>query len=454
MIGGFAPPEVITGRLMSGAGAGPMLSAAAGLASAAAGYEAAIDRYTAHLGVLESNMQGATGAAIAASLVKRIVFLRARQAQLVSHSGLIADQAAAFATAYAAMVQMGEIVQNRVTHDTAVATNFLGMTTPIINAMETQYGEMGVQNFTVQNSYFAATLANTTFKPFAPGPPMVTGGFSVPQLHAQAVGAAAGAADTVRLAAGTAQSTVSLVSMRTGQAAGITASGAARGASIPKQAQAQEAVARLRDNQRRSAEQLTSRFGEQLFTQGSAQAAQVAGQLGQLGQAPQQGFSQVASQGQQVFSQMASLMSGIKPDHQLGSPGFFDTQPDSPNLDRLAGSTPAASAMGAAVRVGSLSGLSGAATGFRFPPSWSAPISATPTGAAPPGGAPVRPTSGPMMMPRHARRERPTTTRRATELTPVWGQASAAPQYTVGDVARAQRDDTALSAAAPQGGDA
>ena len=45
----YGPPEVITGRLMSGAGAGPMLAASAQYTAAAAAYEASADRLMAQM---------------------------------------------------------------------------------------------------------------------------------------------------------------------------------------------------------------------------------------------------------------------------------------------------------------------------------------------------------------------------------------------------------------------
>ena len=45
----YGPPEVITGRLMSGAGAAPMLAASAQYTAAAAAYEASADRLMAML---------------------------------------------------------------------------------------------------------------------------------------------------------------------------------------------------------------------------------------------------------------------------------------------------------------------------------------------------------------------------------------------------------------------
>jgi hypothetical protein len=73
--------------------------------------------------------------------------------------------------------------------------------------------------------------------------------------------------------------------------------------------------------------------------------------------------------GRQFRSQLSSLMNQVAPEHRLDSVGFFDTQPTSPTLERLAGNsgTPGHTA---ALRVAGMAGLSGASTGFRFPKEW------------------------------------------------------------------------------------
>lgn len=79
---------------------------------------------------------------------------------------------------------------------------------------------------------------------------------------------------------------------------------------------------------------------------------------------------QPTEQGCREFrSQLSSLMNHVAREHRLDSVGFFDTQPTSPTLDRLAGGD-GAPGYTAALRVAGMAGLSGAATGFRFPKRW------------------------------------------------------------------------------------
>ncbi|SLH41124.1 PPE protein [Mycobacteroides abscessus subsp. massiliense] len=427
-----------------------MAAAGAGYVGAAAGYEASIDRYMAHMTSLQGSLQGITGMSVTATLLKRIAFLRARQMQLIAHSQMIEAQALAFTTAYTTKVEMVDIIQNHITHAVAVATNFLGMTQPIINEKEAEYVEMGIQNILVQTTYLAATMANTTFKPFLPGGQMVSGNFTIPPLLLQAVGAAEAAADKVRLAASTAASMVSAMTMKGTQAGAAATQAANRAGAIPKQADAQAAIARLRANQMQSQEQaagqqMTQQMGQQLIQQIPQQAAQIAQQAGQV---PQQAVQQVTQQGQQVFSQMSQLMQGIKPEHQLpGSPGLFDTRPDSPTLDRLAGSSAGTSAMGAALRVGNLNGLSSAGNGFRFPSAWDGPIAGSaapqaPTGSPAATAAGARPPMSPMMTSgRRGGRDRDKLKRPVTELTPVWGAPEAVPTLSVRELAHRDQVD-------------
>lgn len=418
----FGPPEVITGRLMSGAGAAPMTAASAEFAAAAIAYEVSIDRLTAMLAYLAASWQGEAAAAMQRTVVRFIMVNRMLQAQIVTSSARTAAQAAAFVEAYTTMAQMVEIVENRVTTAVLHATNFLGFNTVPIGVKEGQYGEMWMRDVAVQTNYLAQSVANTTFDPFAKLPPL-TGVTSFPPVIVQALNAAMAATDTVQMQAIKAQNAASVLKGKVGGVAAAAGWMVQRAGDGARKAEAQAAVARFRENgMQRDADRTEQQMGKQLIQQLPQQAAQ----LGQTAmQAPQQALQQGQQLGQQFASQISNLMGQVSPEHRLDSAGFFDTQPTSSTLDRLAGSS--GGGLAAAVRVPSLAGLSGASTGFRFPSGWDGPLpgSAPPSAPAAPsgGGASAgRPGSGmPMRHGKHRDEEKATVKRPDTELVPIWG---------------------------------
>lgn len=422
----YGPPEVITGRLMSGAGAGPMTAASAEFAAAATAYEISIDRLTAMLAYLAASWQGEAAMAMQRTVMRFIMINRMLQAQILTSAARTEAQAVAFTEAYTTMAQMVEIVENRVTTAVLYATNFLGMNTIPIGVREGQYQEMWMQDVAVQTNYLAQTVANTTFDPFAKLPPL-TGITSFPPLITQAINAAMSATDRVQLQAIKAQNTAAVLKGKMGGLVSMATWMAQRSADGAQKAEAQAAVARFRENgAQRDADRTTEQnMGQQLVQQIPQQVASGVQQGMQL---PQQVGQQVQQVGQQFGSQISNLMNQVSPEHRLDSPGFFDTQPSSPTLDRLAGST-GGGGLTAAIRVPSLAGLSGASTGFRFPSGWDGPLpgSAPPSAPASPGGAPALRAGG-SGIPMHGARRRDedkaaTVKRPDTELIPIWGHS-------------------------------
>ncbi len=435
----YGPPEVITGRLMSGAGAAPMLAASAQYTAAAVAYEASADRLMAQMVYLSSNWQGTTAQALQRTTARHLAWMRVLQAQLVLAASRTAAQAAAFSTAYTSMAQMPEIVENRVTTAVLHATNFLGVNTIPIAIREAQYQAMWAQDVAVQSAYFAATVANTTFEPFMPAMPMA-GFTSFPPLITQAINSAMAAGDTVRLAADNAAAMAGILKGKLGQAMGHAVDAGIQAKAGAKQAEAQAAVARYREHQLEQAtqpaqQQAADQMTQQLIQQLPQQAAQMGQQVAQLPQQAAQQITQVGQQVSQFGSQIGSLMNQVAPEYRLDNPGFFDTHPSSTTLDRLAGGGAGAAPMTALMRVPSLGGLSGLSTGFRFPAGWEGASLAPVVPPPPPAGAPPLPAAGRGMggMPLHAARRRGEDEesvkikRPDTELTPLWGDVPEEP---------------------------
>ncbi len=137
------PPEVNSALMYSGAGAGPLLSAAAawnGLAvelnSTATSFEAVMSELTGQLWL------GPASLSAAAAAQPYIAWL--------TYTGAAAEQAgvqamasaAAYEAAFAATVPPPVIAANRAQLAALVATNFLGINTPAILATEALYMEM------------------------------------------------------------------------------------------------------------------------------------------------------------------------------------------------------------------------------------------------------------------------------------------------------------------------
>ncbi|MFV8141933.1 PPE family protein [Mycolicibacterium senegalense] len=423
----FAPPEVITGRLMSGAGAAPMTAAAGSFTAAAAAYEAAADRLLAHLMTLQGAWQSPTMETLAAAVARFIGWLRVTQVQLTTAAARTADQALAFTTAYATMAQMPEIIDNRVTTGVLHATNFLGMNTIPIGVREGQYLAMTLQDVMVQETYLATSIANTTFEPFVTPTPIAVAPPVVPPLIDQATMGAARAGDTLMLAAAKLESSAHMLQQALGQGVALGVMSGINARTGAEQADARDALDRYRDGQ--SQQDTANQMGNQLIqqipqqiAQGASQAGQIPQQLQQVTQPLQQGMQQMT---QQFSSQMSNLMNQVKPELRLDNPGFFDTQPSSPTLDRLAGGM-GMPALTAALRVPSFSGLSSASTGFRFPSGWDDVVPAAPPASTP--GSPVaggRPMGmGPLNALRRRGEDDEEKVKRPTpELIPVWGAA-------------------------------
>ncbi|MBV8785532.1 MAG: PPE domain-containing protein [Mycobacterium sp.] len=196
------PPEVNSGRIYAGPGAGPMLSAAAAwdeladeLHTAAASLESVI----ANLATVP--WQGPSSASMAAAAAPQVAWLSSTAAQATQTSAQAKAAASAYESAYAMTVHPAEVAANRTQLSSLVATNLLGQNTPAIAATEVAYGDMWAQDVAAMYSYAGESQAATQVTPFTP-PKQATNEGGV-----AAQGAASGKAAST--AAGNAQSALS-----------------------------------------------------------------------------------------------------------------------------------------------------------------------------------------------------------------------------------------------------
>ncbi len=159
------PPEVNSTLIYTGAGAGPMMAAAASLSGLsselstnAAAYESVISSLTG------SEWQGPSSTAMAASAQQNIEWLQTTSAQLQEAAAKATASAAAYEAAFMASIPPPVVFANRAQLAMLVATNILGQNTPAIAANEAMYGEFWAQDAAAMSTYAAsaATTAQVT----------------------------------------------------------------------------------------------------------------------------------------------------------------------------------------------------------------------------------------------------------------------------------------------------
>ncbi|OBJ50113.1 PPE family protein [Mycobacterium sp. 1423905.2] len=171
MVYGALPPEINSGRMYAGPGAGSLLAAAAGwdglatdLSSVATSFDSVIT------GLISGPWLGATATRMVAAVTPYLAWLNATAAQAEQAASQAKAAVAAYETAYAMTVHPALVTANRTRLTTLTATNWLGQNSPAIAATETEYGQMWAQDATAMHGYLAASAAATRLTPFAEPP--------------------------------------------------------------------------------------------------------------------------------------------------------------------------------------------------------------------------------------------------------------------------------------------
>ncbi|MGH3970864.1 MAG: PPE family protein [Mycobacterium sp.] len=190
---GAFPPEFNSGRMYAGPGSESMVAAAAawdGLAaelrSAATAYESVIT------GLTGVSWQGPSSAAMAAAAAPYAEWLSSTAVQAEQAATQARTAAAAYETAFAAMVPPPVIAANRSQLASLVATNLLGQNTLAIAATDAQYGQMWAQDAAAMYGYAGQSAAASTVTPFAPAPQVTNP--DGPAAQGAAIGQASGTA--------------------------------------------------------------------------------------------------------------------------------------------------------------------------------------------------------------------------------------------------------------------
>ncbi|KZS69000.1 hypothetical protein A4G29_22245 [Mycobacterium kansasii] len=198
---GALPPEINSARMYAGAGAAPMMAAAAAwnrlaveLSTTAASVESVITQLTTE------QWLGPASMSMAAAAQPYLAWLT-YTAESAAHAGSQATaSAAAFEAAFAATVPPAEVAANRALLAALVATNILGQNTPAIAATEAHYGEMWAQDALAMYGYAASSAAAGTLNPLTTPSRIANPAGLAAQAAAVGQAAAAGTAQQVGLA--------------------------------------------------------------------------------------------------------------------------------------------------------------------------------------------------------------------------------------------------------------
>ncbi|GAB3019110.1 PPE family protein [Mycobacterium bourgelatii] len=189
------PPEINSGRMYTGPGAGPMLAAAAAWDELAAELQVTAASYSSVItGLTSGPWVGPSSMAMAAAAMPYVTWMSGTAAQAAQAASQANAAAAAYETAFSAHVPPAEIAANRSQLAVLVATNLFGQNTAAIAATEAQYSEMWAQDAVAMDDYAASSAAASDVTPFTEPPEVVNAGGLANQALAagQSAGSAAG----------------------------------------------------------------------------------------------------------------------------------------------------------------------------------------------------------------------------------------------------------------------
>jgi PPE-repeat protein len=165
------PPEVNSGLMYTGPGAGPMLTAAASWHALAAELESTAVGYSLVIAGLTGQVwSGPAAMAMAAAVTPYVGWLSATGAAALDTGVQAYAAAAAYEAAFAMTVPPPVIAANRTLLMALIATNFFGQNTSAIAACEAQYLEMWAQDATAMYGYACACQSARTLRPFREPP--------------------------------------------------------------------------------------------------------------------------------------------------------------------------------------------------------------------------------------------------------------------------------------------
>jgi PPE-repeat protein len=167
---GIYPPEINSGRMYTGPGAGPMLAAAAAWNGLAIELQVAAESYKSAISDLSASWWGPSSTAMVAAAAPYATWLHTTAMRAEDTATRAQAAVAAYEMAFAATVPPPVIAANRSVLVALVATNFLGQNSTAIATTEAQYAEMWARDATAMYGYAGASAAATTLTPFSATP--------------------------------------------------------------------------------------------------------------------------------------------------------------------------------------------------------------------------------------------------------------------------------------------
>jgi PPE-repeat protein len=187
------PPEINSALMATGAGSGPLLEAATAWDGLAADLESTATQYqTAITNLTTGAWLGPSSAHMASAAEPYIAWLEATATEAAQSGAQAKAAAAAYQTAYSAMVPLPLITANRAELATLVSNNFLGQNTGAIAQNEAEYLDMWIQDALGMDTYQQSSTGASAALPTQTAAPLVTSGSQA----AAAATPAASAADS------------------------------------------------------------------------------------------------------------------------------------------------------------------------------------------------------------------------------------------------------------------
>ncbi|OBG36766.1 hypothetical protein A5672_19455 [Mycobacterium alsense] len=166
------PPEINSGRMYAGSGAGPMLAAAAAWDGLAAQLHSTAGSYRSVVsGLISGPWLGPASAAMAAAAGPYAAWITATAEQAEQAATQAGAAAAVYEAAFAMTVPPPVIAANRSLLVALVSTNIFGQNTTAIAATEAHYAEMWAQDAAAMYGYAGSSAAAANLTPFTLPPP-------------------------------------------------------------------------------------------------------------------------------------------------------------------------------------------------------------------------------------------------------------------------------------------
>ncbi|BBX61495.1 putative PPE family protein PPE33 [Mycobacterium saskatchewanense] len=189
IFGDFAsqPPELISAKIYSGPGAGPLLAAAQAWEALAGELQTTAASYGAAIAELGASWQGPSFDSAAAAASPYVTWLSTTAAQAEQAAAQARTAASAYEAAFAATVPPPVIAANRAQLASLVATNIFGQNNSAIEATEAEYEQLWAEDVAAITTYAGSSLAATQLTAFTEAPQTTSGGAAAAATTAAAV---------------------------------------------------------------------------------------------------------------------------------------------------------------------------------------------------------------------------------------------------------------------------